>query len=111
MHVYWSSDENESRQKEIPVDKRQCAAIANSQTDIAYVTSINTEDHHDKEIILLSNEMLVYILQKNNLNWFLFVGELQIMFANHSPEILQKILHDFGDQIGNTSLSVDDIKK
>ena len=55
--------------------------------------------------------MLVYILQKNNLNWFLFVGELQMMFANHSTEILRKILHDFGDQLGNTSLSVDDIKK
>jgi hypothetical protein len=46
------------------------------------------------------------------LNWFLFVGELEMMLCNnYGPDVLCQILLDFGHQLGNTGLTDEDMEK
>lgn len=52
-----------------------------------------------------SVETLVSILRENNLNWFTFVGELQLLLVNYMPEVLHQALLDFAHNLSNTDLT------
>lgn len=58
-----------------------------------------------------SVETLVSILRENNLNWFTFVGELQLLLVNYMPEVLHQALVDFARNLPNTDLTDEEEQK
>lgn len=58
-----------------------------------------------------SVETLVSILRENNLNWFTFVGELQLLLVNYMPEVLHQALLDFAHNLSNTDLTDEEEQK
>ena len=58
-----------------------------------------------------SVETLVSILRENNLNWFTFVGELQLLLVNYMPEVLHQALLDFARNLPNTDLTDEEEQK
>lgn len=122
--IIWDSDSDESEDNEegqMGINHPNNQQKNNTTTNQAkQAERVNKTRDVNREILdpdtLLKNateivnpvpslDHLVLILRENNLNWFMFVHELQTLLANFSPMVLHQTLLDFSYKFSETDLS------